>query len=400
MRRLGVLIACTVLPLALWALLPLVSGAAPTASDSSKLERRIDSAREKIGRKKGAERTLTSEIRTYSRRIDRLQGRISTLGGRQDRLESDLAAKEAELERIRSDLRAERARLVRLRERLEQARRLLRVRLVEIYKAEEPDLVSVVLNSDGFADLLERSEFIRRISDNDREIVGVVRRAKADATRTEKRLDRLERRQEAVTEIIQRRRDEVAAVKMQLIGTRVGYDRTRSGKSAALQKVRVDRRELEAEADALEAEQAKVQAALRRAQSRFTPSAGPIKRGSGQLIYPVNGPLTSPFGPRWGRLHAGIDISAPGGTPIRAADSGKVVIAGSQGGYGLYTCIQHTASMSTCYAHQSRLGTRTGATVSKGDVMGYVGNTGNSFGNHLHFEVRINGSPVDPMGYL
>ena len=397
MRRLGVLIACTVLPLALWALLPLVSGAAPTASDASKLERRIDSAREKIGRKKGAERTLTSEIRTYSRRIDRLQGRISTLGGRQDRLESDLAAKEAELERIRSDLRAERARLVRLRERLEQARRLLRVRLVEIYKAEEPDLVSVVLNSDGFADLLERSEFIRRISDNDREIVGVVRRAKADATRTEKRLDRLERRQEAVTEIIQRRRDEVAVVKMQLIGTRVGYDRTRSGKSAALDKVRVDRRRLESHVRGLEAEQAKVQRALQR--TTF-PGAGPIRRGSGRLIYPVNGTFTSPFGQRWGRLHAGIDVAAPNGTPIRAADSGRVVLLGFTGGYGNYTCIQHSASMSSCYAHQSSYATSQGANVSKGQVIGRVGNTGNSTGDHVHFEVRINGSPVDPMGYL
>ena len=85
---------------------------------------------------------------------------------------------------------------------------------------------------------------------------------------------------------------------------------------------------------------------------------------------------------------------------VEGADSGRVVIAGVQGGYGNYTCIQHTAQMSTCYAHQSRLGTSTGASVRQGEVMGYVGNTGNSFGAHLHFEVRINGSPVDPAGYL
>ncbi len=103
---------------------------------------------------------------------------------------------------------------------------------------------------------------------------------------------------------------------------------------------------------------------------------------------------------RWGRLHAGIDIGAAEGTPIRAADSGKVVLLGWTGGYGNYTCVQHSASMATCYAHQSRYGTSMGANVSKGQVIGYVGNTGNSFGAHLHFEVRINGSPVDPMGYL
>ena len=103
---------------------------------------------------------------------------------------------------------------------------------------------------------------------------------------------------------------------------------------------------------------------------------------------------------RWGRLHAGVDLAAPEGTPIRAADSGRVVLAAYTGGYGNYTCISHSASLSTCYGHQSRYATSAGASVSKGQVIGYVGNTGNSYGAHLHFEVRVNGTPVDPMGYL
>ena len=103
---------------------------------------------------------------------------------------------------------------------------------------------------------------------------------------------------------------------------------------------------------------------------------------------------------RWGRLHAGIDIAAPEGTPIRAADDGTVILAGWTGGYGNYTCISHGGAISTCYGHQSRIATSVGANVSKGQVIGYVGNTGHSFGAHLHFEVRINGNPVDPMGYL
>lgn len=144
--------------------------------------------------------------------------------------------------------------------------------------------------------------------------------------------------------------------------------------------------------------------AERRRVSRALAAAGIVDAGalvgSGRLIWPITGPLTSPFGPRWGRLHAGIDVSAPAGTPIRAADSGRVAIAGWQGGYGLYTCIKHTVTLSTCYAHQSRLGTRQGAAVRKGEVMGYVGNTGNSFGSHLHFETWVRGRPVDPMGFL
>jgi murein DD-endopeptidase MepM/ murein hydrolase activator NlpD len=167
-----------------------------------------------------------------------------------------------------------------------------------------------------------------------------------------------------------------------------------------LSRVKGSRVALEGDLAALEREQARVQSALAGAGNQLSQGPGPIRRGSGQLIWPVNGPLVSPFGMRWGRLHAGIDIAVPAGTPIRAADSGRVVLMGWVGGYGNYTCIQHTGSLSTCYAHQSSYATSSGASVSQGQVIGYVGCTGHCFGDHLHFETRVNGSPVDPMGYL
>jgi murein DD-endopeptidase MepM/ murein hydrolase activator NlpD len=143
---------------------------------------------------------------------------------------------------------------------------------------------------------------------------------------------------------------------------------------------------------------AEVRKALK--QLREATAAGPVRAGGGSLIWPVRGPLTSPFGQRWGRLHAGIDIAAPTGRPIRAAATGRVVLMAPTGGYGLYTCVKHAGPFSTCYAHQSRFGTSRGASVQQGDVIGYVGNTGHSFGAHLHFEVRVNGRPVDPRDYL
>jgi murein DD-endopeptidase MepM/ murein hydrolase activator NlpD len=103
---------------------------------------------------------------------------------------------------------------------------------------------------------------------------------------------------------------------------------------------------------------------------------------------------------RWGRLHAGIDIAVPAGTPIRAAASGRVALAGWNGGYGNYTCIQHSGAIATCYAHQSSIGVSVGQSVTQGQVIGAVGCTGHCFGDHLHFEVRVNGTPVDPLGYL
>ena len=401
--RVRLLLTAIALPLALWALVPMPSSGQSKQQELSELQAKISKARDKIGRKRGTERALSKQIAGYNRRINKLQGQITTLQTRQQRVQTDLDAKRAELERLQSELRGERARLVRLRKRLDVTRAQLRLRLVEIYKAEPPDIVTVVLNSDGFTDLLERSEFIKRISDQDRRIVKLVRDAKADSVGSEKRLAKLEARQRTVTAIVQKRRDEISEVRMELVGTRVGYTRTKNGKAAALLNVRAARKHLEEHVDSLEKASSRIAAQLGQLQGRYAGDL-PIRRGNGSMIWPVNGPVTGVFGEaRPGHMHAGLDIAAGEGTPIHAADSGRVVLIqgiGQSGGYGNFTCVQHTRSMSTCYAHQSRIGTSVGASVSQGQVIGAVGNTGHSFGAHLHFEVRINGAPVNPMGYL
>ena len=122
--------------------------------------------------------------------------------------------------------------------------------------------------------------------------------------------------------------------------------------------------------------------------------------GSSTIIRPVSGPVTSPFGPRGGRNHDGMDIGAATGTPVRAAACGTVSLAGQQSGYGNIVCITHTSQFSTCYAHLSRFGTSTGAHVQQGQVIGYVGCTGNCTGPHLHFETRVGGVARNPTQYL
>jgi murein DD-endopeptidase MepM/ murein hydrolase activator NlpD len=122
--------------------------------------------------------------------------------------------------------------------------------------------------------------------------------------------------------------------------------------------------------------------------------------GSTTISTPVHGTVTSNFGPRGGRHHDGVDIAAPSGTPIRAAACGTVSLAGQQSGYGNIVCITHTSQFSTCYAHLSRFGVSNGAHVQQGQVIGYVGCTGNCTGPHLHFETRVNGQAQDPRTYL
>ncbi len=401
--RLRLLLAGAVLPLVLWAILPVLSQGSSPGSRLHELQQKIETTQGKIGRRKGTERLLTTQISGYTRRINTLQARIGKLEGQQANAQADLDAKRAELFQTQSDLRAERRRLVRLRARLAVARKALAQRLVELYQADQPDIVTVILSSKGFADLLERGEFMRRVSDQDQKIIKIVRDAKADATATAQRLDRLERRQAQITRIVQQRRNEIASAKQGLIDTRVGLNGTRADKAHALANVRTERRQLEGNLSGLKQEQAKIEATLQQAQGN--PPAGPIRHGNGSLIWPVNGPITSQFCERraWEACHPGIDIGVPSGTPIRAAAAGRVALlqsAGASGGYGNYTCIQHTGVMSTCYAHQSRFAVSLGQNVSQGQVIGYSGCTGLCFGPHLHFEVRINGAVTNPLNYL
>lgn len=400
-RRLGLLLAVAALPLALWALVPLVS----SGQSPNELQRKIDRAQDKIHWRKGRERVLASDIAGYSRRITSLQADITQLQGRQVRLQASLDAKRAELADLQERLRRERLRLARLRARLAEAKVALAQRLVEIYKADKPDLVTVVLEADGFADLVSRTEFMQRVSSQDARIIERVREAKAEAIATEERLDRLEKQAEEVAAAIEAQVEEVTAVKEQLVVRRGSYEEARAEKHTVLVSTREDRAQLEAHVAGLEREQAAVMARLQQAASQNgggggSDVAGPIRQGSGSLIWPLNGPVSSGFGMRWGRLHAGIDIPVPVGTAIRAADGGRVAVAGWMGGYGNYTCVQHAGALSTCYAHQSSIGVSVGQSVSQGQVIGSSGNTGNSTGPHLHFETRVNGNPVDPLGYL
>jgi murein DD-endopeptidase MepM/ murein hydrolase activator NlpD len=318
---------------------------------------------------------------------------------KQVRLQADLDAKRAELAEIQEDLRRERLKLARLRDRLARARVLLANRLVEIYKSDAPDVVTVVLEANGFRDLLERAEFMERVSTGDARLINRVTSAKAEATATAQHLDKLEARAEAVAKEIEGEVAQVVEVKGSLINRRDQYASVRADKASMLATTRESRHALEEDVAELQKQQSAIIAKL---QGSASPVAGPIQQGSGGMIWPVSGPITSGFCEvrSYEACHPGIDIAVPTGTPIRAAASGRVAIAGWVGGYGNYTCIQHSASLSSCYGHQSSIQVSVGQSVTQGQVIGLSGSTGNSTGPHLHFEVRINGSVVNPMNYL
>lgn len=192
------------------------------------------------------------------------------------------------------------------------------------------------------------------------------------------------------------RAKEVAQARRRQVDARlraVQQARAEKARVAAAVAARIRDHTLESEAQA--AQEASLTALLA-SESGY---AGGGASSSG-LIWPFRGRVTSEYGPRWGRMHSGIDIAAPTGTPIRAVKDGRVVFAGAMNGYGNAVVIDHGGGFSTLYAHQSRVGSSKGQVVDQGNVIGYVGSTGNSTGPHTHLETRVNGSAQNPRRYL
>jgi murein DD-endopeptidase MepM/ murein hydrolase activator NlpD len=367
----------------------------PMTGLSADLGTRIERQQNKVNAKKHHEGVLTSTISSFNNRISGLQGSIRGLQDRENRIQVTLTQKRNELAQIQDRLQVARDRLVRLRQRLAAAKTQLAARLVDDWKSDEPDMVTVILESHGFDDLLTRTDFMQRIAKQDQQILGTVKVLKDQATSQAEQLAALQNKAQDAANAILAQRNAVAASKAKLVNTRVQLQGARNQRKVVLAKVRSSRQKAQEDLNSLMAEQGQIQNQLQNAP-------GPIKQGSGRFIWPVNGPITSPFCERraWEACHPGIDIGVPTGTPIRAADGGRVSIAGPTGGYGNYTCIQHTASLATCYGHQSRIAVSVGQSVSQGQVIGYSGCTGLCFGPHLHFEVRVNGSVVNPLNYL
>jgi murein DD-endopeptidase MepM/ murein hydrolase activator NlpD len=346
------------------------------------LQSQLEGKQQKLGEVRERKGVLTTTISRYSAEIDQLEGEVATLRNRE-------AAVEAELEEAKQELHAEKERLIELRAHLRRAMIVLKERLVAIYKAGTPDVLTVLLQSDGWSDLLERTEYLNRIQDQDNAVIDRVRDLRDQTRATVDRLRVVKKRIEAKERELERTRLSLEARQADLVAAR-------DARQGALDRVAAQESELEGDVSDISAE---IAAQLAATSSAPLP-AGPVQGSSSGLIWPVSGPVVSGFGMRWGSMHEGIDIAVPAGTPIVAAASGSVVIAGWVGGYGNYTCIDHGGGLSTCYAHQSSFAASVGAGVSQGDIIGYVGCTGHCYGDHLHFEVRINGAATDPLGYL
>jgi murein DD-endopeptidase MepM/ murein hydrolase activator NlpD len=364
----------------------------------------LDRLREGYDEAAAEEAGLLARYEQSRARTNELDVQVAGLDRQVAAVGAEVAAAEARLAAAEARRKAAFPRLVRVRRELLAAVDELHDQAVAAYMGSDTNqLTGLLLKSETVRQVTLTASYAGALATNQERVIA---RHEVLEAKVEKGAKALEQdRVKAAAE-----RDQLAARKAELDGARAQLAQVRAAaasevatQSALLDQVRARKAEYERRLAALQSDSDTIGALLRRLQA----GQPVVPRGDGSLSMPISGArLSSMFGwrvhPIFGtrRLHAGVDLSAGTGTPIRAADDGFVVWADWRGGYGLATVIDHGGALATLYGHQSRQIVRAGQTVSRGQVIGYVGSTGFSTGPHLHFETRILGTPVDPLGYL
>jgi murein DD-endopeptidase MepM/ murein hydrolase activator NlpD len=362
-----------------------------------RLNEKIAGLRDSITAAKHKEGVLTSEIAAAGSEIDSLEGDIDSLNATIAELEQDLAVHRARLDELRGLFDAQTRELHRLEAEFATAQRILETRLVQLYQEDEADSFELLLQVKSLGDLLDQVEYFDSVGRQDRAIATRLDRLKDEMRVAREKTRATKAKVAKATAVLADETARQVAARAELVARQQALAAARVARRSMLAGVRSARHQDEEDLEQMQAASATLAARIQAAQASSAPSSGGGTSASG-LVWPVSGVVTSGFGMRWGRMHEGIDIAAPCGTPVRAAASGTVIYAGWMDGYGNLTVIDHGNGLATAYAHQTAI--YASGQVSQGETIGSVGSTGHSTGCHLHFEVRVNGSPVDPMGYL
>jgi murein DD-endopeptidase MepM/ murein hydrolase activator NlpD len=364
------------------------------------IDARIDVLAKKVEAARAREGVLSSQIAVVTTKIRALQNDVDSASARLDRLEAVLALHQRKLDRLNQLYRVQTRKLVFLQRQHKAAMERLNKRLVDIYTSDPTSALTVVLEAGSFADLLDQLEFLNDIGTQDHRIASEVKDAKLQMQETRNATRRTRRQVATTTRVVADRTEEQRAVRDRLAWSQRELATARRDKRSTLATVHENKAQALEHMRSLQAQSAELGARIRSAQSSAIVPAPTGAASAAGFVWPVHGVLTSPFGWRWGRMHEGIDLAVPSGTPVVASAAGTVIVAGWLGGYGNLVVVDHGNGISTAYGHNTSVAVGVGQSVAQGQLVAYSGNTGHSTGPHVHFEVRINGSPVDPLGYL
>jgi murein DD-endopeptidase MepM/ murein hydrolase activator NlpD len=369
------------------------SDAQVTSSQLDELRARLDEAR--------------SRIKTIQGRADSVEEHIASINEQADAVADAIEAADALIEATQADIAVLESRIEDKQavydERSEQARDIA----VELYKGGVTGQLEILLGSQQIDELLSRIEYAGTSSRNNSQVMVQTKRLKLELQAFKGQLE--EKLRIALTARAKRVRDAQhlselrAAQRAKLVDLRADIQAERDEAEGLVSRSDELEREL-AEQAAREAAAQAARDAQAAADSVGVPSAPNIVRGdpsAAGFAWPLNGAVTSGYGWRWGRMHNGIDIDGNTGDPIRASKAGTVFFAGyDDNGYGNHVVINHGGGFSSVYAHATTVSVRSGQSVAQGQLIATVGCTGSCTGPHLHFEIRVNGSPRDPMQYL
>jgi murein DD-endopeptidase MepM/ murein hydrolase activator NlpD len=391
-------------PLALLGLVLTLVAAAPAAADDpveqkASVDARIASLQAEISASKAREGVLTSQLSAVGDELQAAEDAVSSAEASVSNLEAELSSAQAQLDRLATRLDVQTQRLQRLRIEYDKAIAILDARVRAAYIDEPPDMLAFLVSASSFDEVIDNVELLTRIGRQDQRIARQVATAKARTAAQRRATIETKRLQAATVSAIAERTEEARDARDRLAAERDRLATVSSLKASALADTRESRAEFVQEAESLAAQSAALAATIRGAQQQAG-STGSGEPSAAGLIWPCDGVVTSGFGMRWGRMHEGIDIGCAYGAPNRAAAAGTVIYAGWMSGYGNLVVIDHGNGLSTAYGHASSLAVSVGQSVAQGQTVSYVGATGHATGPHLHFEVRVNGVPVDPLAFL
>lgn len=345
--------------------------------EKEETKKKIEDAKKKEQEYLGQVNKVEDQLLSSLDQLNGLNTNLADVKSNIDKTTIDLAVKESELLEISKELDAKSA--------------ILNNRVAAIYKNGNTNILDVIFKAQSFTELLSKLKLMNLLADQDAVIIEEIKDKKNATLSVQQSIMELQKKQNEQKSNLEKLVTQAEQKKTEISGIL-------DEKKSLLSSAKADKNALIAMEAQLTAKETEIQRILESLRYGSAPN--------GRLQWPTAGRLISGFGnrrhPIFGgtRFHSGVDLAAPSGTPIIAADGGEVLQASYSGGYGYSILIYHGGGFATFYAHMSSFAVGQGQMVKRGQVIGYVGTTGWTTGPHLHFEVRINGVAQNPMGYL
>ncbi|NLS44964.1 MAG: peptidoglycan DD-metalloendopeptidase family protein [Firmicutes bacterium] len=356
------------------------------------LSSQVNQARQNLVTTKKKEKGVLTELEATEISLERTRSRLSLL-------ENQIRDIEKAIEQAKRDLAASKKEKALTEQRLEERLKLLKNRLRAMYMYDSGSYMMALFTASSFMDFIGRYDYVRMIAQNDAECL---KETESEIKALNEQIVEVKKKKTALEEQCKK----LSSSKMEFSEQEVSLGARIKEREAQLSKIQTERAQYEKALDELEEISKELERVIREQQARDIKEGRGIARWDGKFIMPVQGRISSEYGNRYHpvlkeyRFHSGIDIAVPTGTQVRAAADGIIIHSGWITGYGYTVIIDHGGGLSTLYGHNSALVARVGQAVIQGDIISRAGSTGMSTGPHVHFEVRDQGTPMNPWKWL